>query len=211
MAAAFRIFFYLIVTSLSVLLVYCYIVASGNNKDLYQESLERLKSTIDSLVDELVPFDIHEFKILTWKIDLLKPAKEVQKGYLSTIFQERLFAFVFSEKDGNKILHISSDKDSYTFHTEESSTKVFLSDVLIGTIERDNIFTSLDGNYTYDFDRSSDETVTISKGGEELAEVYIGKGDNPVSDRYFKFIHNQEVLDDKNFIAVVIFVILLKK
>jgi len=168
MAAAFRIFFYLIVTCLSALLMYSYIMTNSNAEDYYDVNISKLKSIIATMVDELVPFDIHEFKILSWKLEFTKSAKNITTGYLSTIFQEQLFAFAMIGSEGKRILRVESQQKSFSLFEEEGNTKVFLSEELIGTIGGDNIFTSLDGNCTYTISQALSDTVTISSKDEEI-------------------------------------------
>lgn len=210
MAAIFRIFF-MAILSLSCLMMLSLIISTFTGKvDYFTESLKALKEKISSMVDELIPIDIHEIKILSWSTKDLKTKKGISSGYISTIFQERMIAYAMQKNETEQILHAETSKQAYTLHKEGRTTKVFLSDKLIGTITDYKGFYELETRKEFfKAINSGMNTYSIKEKDVEVADVFLGAGDYS-NDRLFKMIDKPEFLDNDSFIAFLLYLLILK-
>ncbi len=211
MAAIFRIFF-MTILSLSILMMVSLVFSVfKNNSDYFSETAKKLKALIGNMMDELIPIDVHEIKILSWATILEKTKKGISSGYLSTIFQEKMVAFT-KEKLGSEtiILHAETSKQAYTFHKQGNITKVFLSDIELGTIRAYRGFYELKAKGAlYKAIHSDSNSVQLNRNDEALADVFLGGG-SYASDRLFKMIHQNEFIEDDSFLAFILYLILLK-
>ena len=210
MAAIFRIFF-MTILSLSILMMISLIFSAfNNNSDYFSETAKKLKGVIANMLDELIPIDVHEIKILSWTAILEKAKKGISSGYLSTIFQEKMVAFTKENIGQETIVHAETTKQAYTFHMQGNSTKVFLSDVELGTIKAFKGFYELEAKGAfYKAIHSDANSVQVKRNDEALADLFLGGG-SYASDRLFKMIYKNEFIEDDSFLAFLLYLILLK-
>jgi len=210
MAVLFRIFF-MTIFSISILMMLSLIIASfGRREDFFTSSLKKLKDLIASKVDDLIPIDIQELKILAWTTTDQKTKKNVTSGYLKTIFQEKLISYAIIRQDKEEVLYAETTKASYTLHKNDRSTKVFLSDKQLGTI------TAYKGFYELETDKEfykaiheGGNTYSLREKDVELADIYLG-GEDYSNDRLFRMIHKDGAVDNEAFVSFLLFLILLK-
>jgi len=210
MAVLFRIFF-MTILSLSALMMVSLIFSSFNGKvDYFTENLKKLKAVISDMIDELIPVDIHEIKILSWKTQP-KKKHSILRGYLSTIFQEKMIAYAIEEVNEQEvILHAETTKQAYTLHKEGRNTKVFLSDKLLGTITEYKGFYELETKA--DFFKAinlGSDCFSIREKDKEIADIVLGNDDYS-NDRLFKMIHKSEFVENDSFVAFLLYLLLLK-
>ncbi len=212
MAIIFRTFFFFTIIGLFLLMIYSYFVSSiSRSRDLYEEHLAKLKELLSPLKDSLIPYDIHEVKILNWRPVPQKTKGAVHRGFISTIFQEHLFAYAHTTERGVDTLVVSSAAEDYSFFTEEGITKVFLSNDQLGTISADYQFMVMDGAKVLSIIEEHDNNMTINDGkGEEQIKLYFGDQKFNMSDRLFKMINDHKKLKDPTLVAFILFLMITK-
>jgi len=212
--ALLRTFFYLVVLSLSVLMFLGLISNVTRKQDDYIDtSLNKLKALIADMIDELIPIDIHELKILSWLKVAEKTKKGVTSGYLTTIFQEKVFAYSYENFGDETLLHATTDKTAYTFHKQDRKTKVSHQEQEIGDLISYNGFYELETEEgtVYKAINAGTNSYSIRKNDTELAIVYLGDPDDLSNDRLFKMIDNSSTLASPEFISVFLYLLLLRE
>lgn len=216
MATIFRIFFFFTVFGLGFLLIVSWYLAQKGSyyKASFKEKhLEFLKKTTGDLIENLIPIDLHELKILAWKLIPHPKVRKVSAGFVQTIFQEKLFAYAAVGNSDDSLVEVVTSEVSYTYERSGDLTKVFLSDVLMGTIEERNALIALDnGKSQYKVNSLGLSKATIYSNEKNLAQVYIGDPTDSFSDsdRLFTMIHNLETEEIENLTILVLYLLLVK-
>jgi len=170
----------------------------------------KLKSTLSSLRGELIPWDIHEMKILARSISQRKTKTNTATGYITTIFDEKVFCFAKLETSDSLTLMVASTAHDYLYESEHGSTKVFLSDKYLGTISEENSFLPSEGDIPFVYKETGDSQITVSYGSQEIVDLILGAKDSSTSERLMKLIHSPQYLKDERFIALVFFLLLMR-
>ncbi len=174
--------------------------------------MDAVKGIVEGLVEELIPIDFHEFKIISWKLFAHTNAKQTQSGYIQTIFQEQLFAYALRVYSSGAVACVASSESTYQFDIRKDKTKVFLSDELKGTIKEENSFIVMDiGKELYEVTFTDSSNAIITKDQKQLAQIYLGNGNTySDSDRLFTMLYQISEQEQSAMVILVLYILMKK-
>lgn len=205
-------FFFIVYQAVSFLL------GSNSVKRMMQRDSESLQNELSDLLESLIPLEAEEFKLLSNNPISKKIRKGISgfnKGLLSTIYQEPIFAFALKsyKSENQELLVIKSQKKAYELLFDGEKTKVFINDEAIGTINRKEKLLSLDGKSIMCelVSEESGNTKVIKSMGNDLAHLNLNIVNNTNnSERVFSLFHDFKNNIDDNVVIMTLYYILLK-
>ena len=174
--------------------------------------LDAVKGMVEGLIDELIPIDFHEFKIISWKLITHAKAKQIQSGYVQTIFQEQLFAYALRVDSTGAVACVASSESTYILDIQKDNTKVFLLDELKGTIKEENSFIVMNvGKEFYKVSFTDSANAIITKDEKQLAQIYLGDENTySDSDRLFTMLYQISEQEQSSVVILVLYVLMKK-
>ncbi|MBT8228923.1 MAG: hypothetical protein KJO50_01595 [Bacteroidia bacterium] len=194
-----------------------FFLSLGSRKKLLQRDFKQLHSLIAEYKDGLIPLDFEELKLLSSSpISKIKRrgVYTTSKGYLSTIYQEPLFAFGIKKykKTGRAVMLVESDKHEYKFYFDRKKTSVFKDKQLKAYITDDDKLVSIDQVENARIETiSGQKYATIYEGGDDLAHLNLKDVDgSAISDRAFSVFHDVRENSMDKLIYLGLYHLLLK-
>ena len=210
MIAIFRIFFVMTLLAIPFIMFLGFILrTSPKEESLDDDLIDDLADEVSDLEDELIPMDVHEMKILSWQPTPAKRSSKYVRGYLSTIFQEKLIAYARHSNGTTQCLYTTTSEGSYAFLSRGADTKVFLSGKHWGTIHDGKVLRIVDGQVVCSLSYDTAFRGVILKNGEEIVSFY--KGDKEIlTDRFFTMINQLDEADNEHILILSLYVLLFK-
>lgn len=182
-----------------------------------RKDLRNLRAQIAGIKEALVPFAMDEFKILSCN-PILKNKRRgssiLQKGFLSTIYQEPVFAFAIKDNSHKSklLLVVESQDDEYLFNYENHVVNVEHNGKPLGLINSDHQLIDVKGQAVAKIEESASESYKkVLLDDREVA--HINKFDlNTVTenDRLFSLFHEFNANDEEEFVALSLYELMLK-
>lgn len=161
-----------------------------------KRDFRQLQSLISEYKDGLIPLDFEELKLLSSSpISKIKRRGiyTTSKGYLSTIYQEPLFAFGIKKynKTGKTVMLVESDSHNYKFYFDKKQTSVYKNDQLTAYITTDDKLVNIDQKEDSRIETlSSHKYAVIYEGNDDLAHLNLKDADgSAISERAFSVFH----------------------
>ncbi|NNE27967.1 MAG: hypothetical protein HKN09_14070 [Saprospiraceae bacterium] len=194
-----------------------FIVSIGSIKRIIKRDFKKLEQMIKVYTDGLIPWDVEELKLLSAKpIAKIKRRSNysTSKGYLSTIYQEPIFAFGIRKyhKSGRMIMLAKSDSENFKFHFDNDHTKVYRSNEYLGYITSDDRYMANKSELTARIEReNAHKYATIYAGDTDIAHLNLNDHDGkPISERAFSVFHGFDEENADSLIILSLYHILFK-
>lgn len=183
-----------------------------------KRDLKMLRKEISYFMEGIVPFSVKELKLLSAN-SISKVSRRgvsiIQKGYLSTIYQEPLFAYAIKNYPGKDqlLMQVNSKNHEYRFHFNEDHTVLYSNGEIFGIIDIDNRLLDVEGQkeLAYIDYYTGHRYAAIYSQGVDLAHLNLNDLDGkPVSERAFSLFHEFKEQDSEKLIFLALYHLLLK-
>lgn len=198
--------------------LFSFTVGTRSVRRMKERDLKELKRMIAQFKEGLIPFSQEEFKILSARLSYKESRRSggsFISGVLSSIYQEALIAFAAVERDKRPgmLVMANTDSDSFRFEFNGEITEIWCNDEILGVVGADGSLKDEEANVVVSLvEDSTKEFYTLYLKGKEAAHLRIYTSDKiNESDRIFSFFHEFSASDDKNFIAYVLYYMLVRK
>lgn len=195
-----------------------FFLSVGSVNKMIRRDFAKLKNLISEFVDGLVPLTGEEIRLLS-----ANPISKIKRrgiystasGYLSTIYQEPLFAFGIKKynKTGKVIMLVKSESDEYKFYFDNKHTKLYKNDLYDGYITMDDVLMS---NHPQELAKiqyqAGQKYAVIYSNNEDVAHLNLTDSDgNPLSERAFSAFHDFQEKSADNLIYLSLYHLLFKR
>lgn len=193
--------FWILATGAIIFIIYhisAFLLGTDSVRARLNRDWKLLKRQIDEFLDGLVPFTTQEFKLLSAspiKKVSRKGLSVIEKGYLSTIYQEALFAYAIKNFPGKDqaIMLVRSKSHVYKFHFKGLDTLLFLDGQAYGFIDEKSVLWNPEGDQEIariDI-AAGGKYAQVQAHGQELAHLNMKDYDgSPISERAFSVFHD---------------------
>ena len=194
-----------------------FILTLGSSKKKLKNDYKQLQSLILEYRDGLVPLDFEELKLLS-----ASPISKVKRrgiyttarGYLSTIYQEPLFAFGIKKynRTGKTVMLVESDKHKYKFYYNKEVTSVYKDEELTAYITTDDRLVNIDQSEDSRIESLVGQNyAVIYEGQDDLAHINLRDGNGKtISERAFSVFHDVKERSMDRLIYLGLYHLLLK-
>jgi hypothetical protein len=213
--------FWLIATGAIIFVIYqvsTFLFSTNSVRARLKRDIKLLNQQLKDFLEGLIPFSTDELKLLSAQ-SITKMSRKgvsiIYKGYLSTIYQEPLFAFAiinYTSRD-QALMIVRSSLHEYRFHFVEDHIVLHYDDNNYGVIEEDGKLFDAEGKFVLaylDYNSSTQHAVIMAHGSE-LAHLNLNDADGkPLSERAFSVFHEFVEKDSEKLIFLSLYQILLK-
>ncbi len=220
MAALIRTFIFISVILAAFIYILYQIVGFSkgirSTKRIIDKDLDTLAENLKELLDGLIPFHNQDFKLLSklpQKQIIRVGLDTIEKGYLSTIYQEPLIAYAikhYKKKDKISLIAVT-ELSEYQLLYSKGTTVVYVDGKKIGHISEDYIFTEIGSKATASVDsKVSNEYASVEIDGKVIAHFNDRDQATSINDRVFSLFHSFDTDDSPRLISLTLFYILIK-
>ncbi len=174
-----------------------FFLSVGSIKKKIARDFRELRKLISGYMDGLVPATVEELKLLS-----AKPIAKIKRrghyslatGYLSTIYQEPLFAYGIKKynKSGQVVMLVHSDSAEYKFYFDNRHTKLYMNDKYQGYITEDDVLMNSEPSELAKIEyHTGQKYAAIYANQTDLAHLNLNDIDGKqVSERAFSVFHD---------------------
>ncbi len=213
----FTLFFVLGSILFVVLQIIAFKLGISSRKQRYDRDLKFLRNQIKDYIVGLIPLDKTELELLSIK-PIIKTSRrgisKVTKGYLSSIYQEPLFAFAYKKVklSDESLLLVQSKEDEFLFILNGQDAQVIKNGKNFGKInDRGELFDTSDKTVLARINDTADEIYkTIQKNGRELAHVRKWREDDNQTSRAIPILEPMDSNEVSSVVPLVLYDLLIK-
>ena len=182
-----------------------------------KRDLRTLRRQLSEIREALIPFEMDEFKILSYS-PVIKKRKRgrtyYQNGFLSTIYQEPVMAFAVknSQRNGRMVMLVESQKDEFIFECTAKEVRIMHNGTDLGIIDKHDRLIDTKGQEMAKLENAdSGQYKKIFLGSREVAHLNDLSPDTAgENDRLFSLFHDFNARDEEEFIALALYKLVVK-
>lgn len=200
-----------------VLQILKFSIATSSGRSQRQKDIKDLKARIRTYISDLIPMTDREMEDLSTNHDGISVRKGlgiIKTGVFTTIYHEPILAYAlksYTNLSDSRILLVSTDSDDIIYETIGETTKVFLNDEEMGTIDAKGDFYNTSNNLLGHI--SADPALSshpVLIDGKELGEIINPELNESPNPRAYQFLEPMED-EHKKIFKVLTFLSLMEE